>query len=517
MLRSSVPGMRFLFATVALLTLVSAAAAQTATRDLEAYLAAIKQPRAADHIAALEKFVSTARSTQLKLDALDWLLWDYQRARSPQSLSTAEELLQLDSNNALALAALSDNAEQAIAAGHRSPADTLSLARRGLANIERLRKPEGMRDSEFGLLKEQTTAVLAGALGQAEVEGGHYLFARLPLRRAVAAFPKSPQYAYALGVADLHGENPDSDEGFWYLARAVNLTRGTPAGERIAAYSSKAYEEAGGTAAQWRQFVAAAVLTAPYRPAPALAQKTTAPEFAQKPPRTRVAEAKRTPRAKQTTKVERAQKHQPNAAERTDLELPGSIPARSGTMARVAPRAGGPISLGILIEAHDIKADRKALLNGLSDIVRSLRPGEEAFILSFGQELEFDQDLTANYRLLEDALSDIKPRSGAALYDAVAFAAGHLKRIAKNPNRVLLIISDGRNAGNKSTPFGMQAEIGGVRIYCIGMDVNAANGKYLLSALASHTGGWASFISDPRQFPAASRQMAQVMGIATPF
>ncbi len=516
---SSQPGgIRFVVALPAVLVLcISLAGAQADTRDLDSYRAAIQQPRTADHIAALQRYVAASHGGALRQAALEWLIWDYERTgRRSEAATTANQLLAADPDNALALAALSDRDMQVILVTRGSPDGTLSKAQRGLASLDRMRSPEGMPSSEFGLLTVQIAGVLNGVVGQAYVLQEHYVEARLPLRRAIRLFPDNPQYAYALGVADVLGDDPNGGEGYWYLARAVNLTRDPALRQQISDYARNLYQRSGGTADQWNRFVAAAVTSTQYQaPVTATAQAKPAPKAAAPVAATRAPRQAAKTKPEQTASRRRKSKSEP--VPRTDEELPAEVAAVPEMRKPLAPRAGGPISLGILIEATDARRNRKVLLNGLSDIVRHLRPGEEAFILSFGQELEFEQDLTANYRLLERAIDDIKPRSGAALFDAVSFAAGHLKRIARNDNRVLLVISDGRNAGGKTSPLEMAAEIHGVRIYCIGMDVTAAQSKYLLSALASNTGGWASFISDPGQFIAASQQMAQVMGLATAF
>jgi hypothetical protein len=101
------------------------------------------------------------------------------------------------------------------------------------------------------------------------------------------------------------------------------------------------------------------------------------------------------------------------------------------------------------------------------------------------------------------------------LDDAIAFAAGHLARIAKYPNRILLVISDGKNIDSHASPLETSAKINaaGVRIYCIGVDVSGSDGRYRLQALSSSTGGQATFIGGPGQFRDATREMAQNMGI----
>ena len=109
------------------------------------------------------------------------------------------------------------------------------------------------------------------------------------------------------------------------------------------------------------------------------------------------------------------------------------------------------MSLGILIETSLLtNQNRQAIIATLKDIVRNLRVNDEACILVFSDQLDFEQDLTADDTLLEEALGQIRPKPGKALISGIAFAAGHLKRIGKNGNRVLLVISDGRSGQTTS-------------------------------------------------------------------
>ena len=174
------------------------------------------------------------------------------------------------------------------------------------------------------------------------------------------------------------------------------------------------------------------------------------------------------------------------------------------------------MSLGILMETSLAgKENRGAVVNSLVDMLRRLNERDEAFILTYDNNLVFEQDLTSDPQQLEDALAEIKPQHGAVLDDAVAFAAGHLARIAKYPNRVLLVISDGRNVDSQASPVQTSAEINaaGVRIFCIGVDVSESEGLYRLRQLAASTGGQSRFISTPGQFRDATRYIAQNIGI----
>ena len=113
--------------------------------------------------------------------------------------------------------------------------------------------------------------------------------------------------------------------------------------------------------------------------------------------------------------------------------------------------------------------NREAIIATLQDIVSNLRVNDEACILVFSDELDFEQDLTADDKLLEEAISQIRPKQGKALLSGIAFAAGHLKRIGKNSNRILLVISDGRTRQTDADTLTFRSQVSGVRIDCLGL------------------------------------------------
>jgi Mg-chelatase subunit ChlD len=136
--------------------------------------------------------------------------------------------------------------------------------------------------------------------------------------------------------------------------------------------------------------------------------------------------------------------------------------------------------------------------------------------MAFSNQLDFEQDLTANNDLLEEALSSLKSGSGAALFDGIAFAAGHLKRVGRNENRTLLVISDGHDTTNRADSTPLSAHLQNIRIDCIGLDVAGNTERDMLQHLAAYSGGKASFASGPRQFHAAAVDVARAMGIEFP-
>ena len=479
-----------------------------ANNELSQYTGAVAHVDREDRVVQLERFAIHARSGPLRVAALEFVVWEYLSANNAShALTWAHVLQESDENNAIALALLSNDARNELQRRGIKPAQLLAMASRGLDNLAQVSRPPGMSQGDFAELCRRANAMLSGAAGAAEVQIRDYVAARVYLHNAVAVEPNQPADVYALALADLNGKDANRKEGYWCLARAVNLSRGTPQGIEIARFARARYVKDGGSTSDWSDYLSA---TAAPNASAARAIRTaeiTPPPSVPQPP----------PKAAQPTTVAVAQP--PWAAKPIVSQPAPSVWADDSAPAIVRkriPSTIGPMSLGILVETSlTHKGSRSAVVNSLIDMLRHMSDQDEAFILTYDNNLVFAQDLTNDPKQLEDALEAIKPQKGAVLDDAIAFAAGHLARIAKYPNRVLLVISDGRNIDSHASPFQTSAEINaaGVRIFCIGVDVSESYGRSRLQALASSTGGQSSFISDPGQFRWATEEMAQNMGI----
>ena len=514
---------------LALLLLLPSLACVTAigqtAPSANSYEAAIAQTRPNDRILAMQDFLAHGDSSRRKIDALEVLVWDYQQVGNHQRADEwAQKLLEADPENPLGLAVLADSARYNNGTSlDQNMARSLELASRGMKQENAIRPPAGMLATEFVAMQNAVTAWLNGSAGFAYMHQLQYATARGFLRKAAKLEPENPQYVYELALADLMGKQQEPKEGFLYLARAVNLTQGTPAGEQIAAYASGRYQKAGGTAQDWKQYLvatappgsAAAGVTAP--PSAAVEVAKNAPAGTPKSQLPQSSAPKQEPKGRAEDSVHDG-KHLSEAEIAAALTAPPPLPPTQ-TAPKPISHPGGPVSLGILLEASISNRDnRRSVIYALTDLVRHLRQNDEAFILSFSHDLVFEQDLTANYEYLRDAMESIKPQSGTALLDAVGFASGHLNRISrKNNNRVLLVISDGRDINSTSPPYEVAGAIdsSGVKIYCIGVGINDAANRSRLQALAARSGGRAAFV-DPSNFRTAAHEMAAGMGLDFP-
>ncbi len=488
--------------------------AQSSTNELSQYTAAVARVQRSDRVVQLEHFANHAKSGPLKVAALEFVIWEYLRTKNfSHALAWADDLQAIDPDNPVALAVLSNDARKKLQAGTTKPPRLLKMASDGLDALPQLFRPLGMSQSDFIELKRQANAMLSGAAGDAELRLHDYIAARIYFHNAVYVQPDNAAELYALALADLNGRDPNRREGYWYLARAVDLSKGTPQGIEIARFARAQYVKDGGSSSDWNQFLAAAA--SPNRKA-ALGTELASvkPPLSVPQPPTKVVRPSTV--ARSTPNVTPSVNPQPAPSVWADTE--NSMPTI--VRKRRVPATVGPMSLGILVETSLAnKENRSAVVNSLVDMLRRMNDRDEAFVLTYDNNLVFAQDLTNDPQQLEQALESIKPQKGAVLDDAVAFAAGHLARIAKYPNRVLLVVSDGRNIDSHSSPTQTSVEINaaGVRIFCIGVDVSESYGRYRLQLLSQSTGGEASFISDPSQFRRATQLMAQNLGIEFKF
>jgi tetratricopeptide (TPR) repeat protein len=510
---------------------------QSAGSSISAYADAIKQSTISERVTAMDRYLSMAGGSKLKTDALEFLVWDHLRlGHQSQSTQRAKELLAISPSNPIAVAVLNQDMSSA-SRDKDAAANRLAQLNSAMSGLDQLGKPEGMLDRNFQMLKQQVAIMLNGAVGLSYPAIEDYPQARMALEQAVTSDPNNAQLVYGMGLALLNGKNRDQYRGYWYLARAADLTGGTPQGQEIANYAWRAYVKDGGKAEGWQRYQAsAAALDAPPNPETGKPSSNTVAAStnpSSRPsgkasvaantasPSNNPSSAKRTETTEASSREKSSgKKKTPFGFEDTLHEPPShesAAPNAPANRVKVIAAPSEAVSLGILIETSLLTSqNRQAIIATLRDIVRNLRTNDEACILVFSDQLDFEQDLTADDKLLEEALGQISPKQGKALISGIAFAAGHLKRIGRNSNRVLLVISDGRSERTSSDSLTFRSQVAGVRIDCIGVNADGASERALLEQVAAYSGGKASFTSDSGEFRTAALQMTRNMGIAVP-
>ena len=144
-------------------------------------------------------------------------------------------------------------------------------------------------------------------------------------------------------------------------------------------------------------------------------------------------------------------------------------------------------------------------------LVRASNPGDEVFIMNFNEKPTIAQDFTHDIQSLELVLGKIDSNGPTAMRDALAMGLEHLKRLAKNDKKVLLVVTDGEDNSSMETLEKVSRRAGqsGVLIYAIGLlsdndQRDAARAKRDLDALTLETGGEAF----------SPKELSEVDGIA---
>jgi Ca-activated chloride channel homolog len=165
-----------------------------------------------------------------------------------------------------------------------------------------------------------------------------------------------------------------------------------------------------------------------------------------------------------------------------------------------------PLRLGLVIDASGSVKDRlpfeqKAAIRFLQDVLTDKR--DLAFVVGVNNSVLMVQDFTPDRALISQAVNQLAPGGGTALWDAVAFASEKLGKGGETPPvaRILVVISDGQD--NSSSSALKEAIASALRnetvIYTVStrelVDATSSSllGDRALKALAELTGG-AAFV-----------------------
>src|SRR5713101_1908220 len=175
-----------------------------------------------------------------------------------------------------------------------------------------------------------------------------------------------------------------------------------------------------------------------------------------------------------------------------------------------------PLALGVLIDnSGSMRPKRQKVNEAVLNLVRSSNPGDEVFVVNFGDQYYLDQDFTDDVGKLTAALNKVETRGTTALYDAIVASAAHVRQDAKIQKRVLLVVTDGRdNASQDSLEDAMrqlQRGSNGPVVYVIAF-IDETRGSTstirALQTISQNTGGAAYFPRDPNEVDAITRSIA---------
>lgn len=170
-----------------------------------------------------------------------------------------------------------------------------------------------------------------------------------------------------------------------------------------------------------------------------------------------------------------------------------------------------PLRLAVLIDTSNSIRDRfKFQQEAATDFINSvMRKEDKAIIVSFDTSAELVADLTSDTDKLTNAIRDLRPGGGTALYDAIYFACRD-KLMQDQPRekfrRAMVVLSDGEdNESRYSRDQALEmAQKADVVIYTISTNITriSTDGDKIMKYFAEETGG-VSF------FPFKAQDLAQ--------
>ena len=183
-----------------------------------------------------------------------------------------------------------------------------------------------------------------------------------------------------------------------------------------------------------------------------------------------------------------------------------------------------PLRLGLVVDTSASVAERlsfelAAATRFLQDIV--VNKDDLAFVVGVNNAVRLVQDFTADQTLSSQAVNQLAPGGGTALWDAVAFAAD---KLATHPEvqpvaRILVVISDGEDNSSGVTlkQAIATAQSGEVAVYTVSTSDDLSRepsvllGNHALRTLSDLTGGAAFVPGSARHLEASLADLQQVI------
>ncbi len=184
---------------------------------------------------------------------------------------------------------------------------------------------------------------------------------------------------------------------------------------------------------------------------------------------------------------------------RGDFEiLEESVPRELTVFER---RTNRPVSVVLMVDtslstAIELRYERQSASRFLANLLGpASQPGDSAAIYSFSADVEVLQHFSRNHKVLEKALSRVRPESGTSVYDAVRLASRELAR--RDGRRVIVIITDGGDTTSRwkfadalRAAHDAEAAIYPLIVLPIQSDAGRnRGGEHALITLADKTGG----------------------------
>jgi Ca-activated chloride channel homolog len=176
-----------------------------------------------------------------------------------------------------------------------------------------------------------------------------------------------------------------------------------------------------------------------------------------------------------------------------------------------------PVSLGLVVDTSgSMIAILRTVCDSMLDLVKQMRPGDEAFLAQFREESELVQDFTFDKFKLKDAIGKLHARGDNSLLDAIIATSDYAREKAKNRRKALIVFSDGqeKNSIVKEKEAIEAIKQNEVLVYFVGIfgqnpyAKSSKEERDLLLRLATDSGGRVFFPKSPNEILAVAAQIA---------
>jgi Ca-activated chloride channel homolog len=147
----------------------------------------------------------------------------------------------------------------------------------------------------------------------------------------------------------------------------------------------------------------------------------------------------------------------------------------------------GPVSIGLLFDSSGSMKNRiEASVSAMKHVFQTTIPGDEFFLIQFSDDVQLLSGFTPEPDAIHRRLGYVQPSGWTALLDAIALGVNQMKS-ARNPRKVLLILSDGNDNNSRFTEAEIRSRVmeSDIRIFAIALSYRPR----LLQRLAEETGG----------------------------
>ncbi|HEY4573826.1 MAG TPA: VWA domain-containing protein, partial [Thermoanaerobaculia bacterium] len=151
-----------------------------------------------------------------------------------------------------------------------------------------------------------------------------------------------------------------------------------------------------------------------------------------------------------------------------------------------------------------LEPTRKAALQFLR---RTLRPRDQAAVITFNRSPRIAVGLTSDLTMLEDGLSSLTADEETSLYDSLIFSLYYLG--GSQGQRAVVLLSDGEdNASSFHFADALEsARRAGIAVYAIGINLPREGASEQLAKLAAETGGRSFFVRGTDELDGAYQEI----------